>query len=115
MLPFVLGLDAVIPPTCVPFTFGPFTVTKYDRISVLASHDTNCALTVLEHSTANSVLSSCGVTDVRPNVGKSWPASGPRNKVRPVKMLSAASIACFHASMKTWSLFWYAALLGNEC
>src|SRR5215831_19283860 len=63
MLPFVLGLDAVIPPTCVPFAFGPLTVTKYDRISVLASHDTNCAFTVLAHSTANNVLSACGVTD----------------------------------------------------
>jgi hypothetical protein len=39
----------------------------------------------------------------------------PRNNVTSVKILSAASMACFHSSMKTWSLFWYAAFIGNEC
>ena len=39
ILPIASGLDAVIPPTWVPFLLEPATVTKYDKTSVFASHD----------------------------------------------------------------------------
>ena len=100
ILPIVTALEAVIPPTWVPLPLRPVTVTKYDKTSVFASHDMISVLGLFEQSTANSVLSACGVT-VWLKLGKSSPASAPMNSVTPVKIDSYASIACFHASMNT--------------
>jgi len=78
ILPIVTALEAVIPPTWVPLPLRPVTVTKYDKISVFASHDLISALGLFEQSTAKRVV---GVRR------ENRPAGGPASSFSPTPLV----------------------------